>query len=84
MSNVAELNPPPLPQPYEADRLYTLDEAAHRFGLSTAKWIRDQIKAGRLEYIDLNPNGQREKLRVSATALNRLAQSLTHNPGATP
>lgn len=66
-------------QPTEAERLYTIKEAAHLFGLSTGAWFYDQIQAGDLEYVDLNPSGARPKIRLRASTLNKLADRFTYN-----
>lgn len=63
----------------EAERLYTIPQAAELFGLGSGKWFYDQIRAGRLEYVDLNTGGKREKIRLRASTLNRLTDQHTYN-----
>lgn len=63
----------------EAERLYTIPQAAELFGLGSGKWFYEQIKAGTLEYVDLNTGGKREKIRLKASTLNKLAERFTYN-----
>lgn len=63
----------------QAERLYTIKEAAQLFGLSTGTWFYEHIKTGDLEYVDLNPGGARPKIRIRATTLNNLIDQFTVN-----
>lgn len=72
------------PTAVEAERLYTVQEAANRLALSSGRWLYKQIKEGNLEYVDLNPGGEREKIRIRATTLNHLVETFTRNKGARP
>ncbi|MFW0112715.1 hypothetical protein [Rothia sp. CCM 9416] len=64
------------------DRLYKLEDAAELLGYESANYLREMIHAGKAEYVDLNPNGNRPVFRMRASQINRLIDSMTF--GAAP
>lgn len=64
------------------DRLYKLEDAAELLGYESDYTLRQLIKSGQIEYVDLNPNGIKPAYRLRASQINRLIESMTF--GAVP
>lgn len=81
--------PHPLPQLENrddvvlVDRLYKLEEAAELLGYESANYLRSRISAGDIAYVDLNPGGSRPVLRLRASQINQLIESMTFGTSPT-
>lgn len=62
------------------DRLYKLEDAAELLGYDSANYLRARIAAGDIAYVDLNPGGSRPVLRLRASQINQLVESMTFGP----
>lgn len=67
----------PAPDVIQVDPLFTVKEASEMLGFKTDAWLYERIKKGRIQYVDLDPNGARPRYRIRASAINQLIDEHT-------